>query len=91
MNILEEAAATTAERGLEYSPPEEDHKCIMQIWDALLEKSGREVTVEMVPLFMIGVKLSRLVNNPTHRDSMVDIAGYARVLEMLSEVDQVPT
>jgi len=31
---------------------------------------------------MIAVKLSRLSGNLTHRDSLIDIAGYARTIEM---------
>jgi hypothetical protein len=29
---------------------------------------------------MIDLKLERLTNNPAHKDSIVDIAGYAAVL-----------
>lgn len=32
-------------------------------------------------LYMILVKVSRLVNTPNHHDSIVDIAGYARTYE----------
>lgn len=31
-------------------------------------------------LEMINVKIARLVNNPSHVDSAVDIAGYARII-----------
>jgi hypothetical protein len=32
------------------------------------------------------VKISRLVETPGHYDSLVDIAGYARVANMIDEV-----
>lgn len=90
MNILREAEETSLAREKEYGPPERDFKCIMQIWNALLDKAGGEVSPELVPLFMIGVKLSRLAESPDHRDSMVDIAGYARALEILTDVGDLP-
>lgn len=56
------------------------------MWSAILTKSTGEwvkVDVEMVPLMMAAVKLSRLAGNPAHRDSAVDVAGYMLTLEKL--------
>lgn len=36
-------------------------------------------------LYMILVKIQRLVQTPDHRDSIVDIAGYARCYEKVLE------
>lgn len=36
-------------------------------------------------LYMILVKIQRLVQTPDHRDSVVDIAGYARTYEKVLE------
>ena len=38
-------------------------------------------------LYMILVKIQRLVQTPDHRDSIVDIAGYARCYEKVLERD----
>lgn len=50
-------------------------------WSAVL---GIEVTGEQVGLCMIGMKLVRESHAHKH-DNLVDIAGYARCLEMMTE------
>lgn len=47
---------------------------IALMWSSTL---GAPVTPVDVAMCMIQVKLSRLTNTPEHRDSWVDIAGYA--------------
>lgn len=81
--VLEEAARITSiDRQGSYGHPLEDFGRTAQIWSAIL---GQFITAEQVALCMIGVKLSRLVQSPGHRDSLVDIAGYARTYEMVRE------
>ena len=76
-SILQEAIdVTTGERAATYGPPEVDYGRTAAIWSAIL---GHKVTAYQAALCMIGVKLSRLVNTPGHRDSHVDIAGYSDV------------
>ena len=41
---------------------------------------GRPVTPEQVVLCMIDLKLARLAADPLHRDSLVDVIGYAALL-----------
>ena len=41
---------------------------------------GHPVTPAEVMLCMIDLKLTRLAHDPTHRDSVVDIIGYAALL-----------
>jgi len=72
--ILEEAAKI-------YGSPDANLKRIASIWGEVL---GHEVSVEQVCLMMMGLKLARLVNSPAHRDSQVDVCGYARLLEMVT-------
>ena len=36
-------------------------------------------------LYMVQVKVARLLNTPAHRDSVVDIAGYANTYGMILE------
>lgn len=47
-----------------------------------LEARGTDfrITADDVPVLMILLKVARLVETPSHRDSIVDLAGYAEVL-----------
>src|SRR6266487_5221303 len=78
--ILDEAAELTSrDRQDVYGPPSRDFERIAGAWRSLF---GWDVTAEQVALAMVIVKVSRLQTTPTHRDSVVDIAGYARCYEM---------
>jgi hypothetical protein len=81
-NLLQEAAeAITEERIEAYGHPRVNLEDIARIWSVVLRA---DVTAEQVALCMVGTKVARLLNG-YHRDSAVDIAGYARVLELLHE------
>ena len=73
-SVLDEARKVIAERGLSYDDPVPNHERIAAMWTVIL---GRDVTPLEVVNCMIAVKLARLVATPNHRDSLVDIAGYA--------------
>lgn len=86
MNILEQAARLTAEdRMAAYGHPRDDFGRTAALWSAYL---GFPVTAQQVGLCMALVKISRLAATPDHRDSLVDLAGYARTVEMLGEVSE---
>ena len=72
--ILERAMTVVTERGEDYDHPAPNHERIAALWSVILE---RDVTPLEVVNCMIAVKLARLVKTPDHRDSLVDIAGYA--------------
>ena len=65
-----------------YGHPYHDFTRTATMWSGY---KGIEFTPEDVAAMMIQVKLSRLANSPGHRDSVVDIAGYAGTLEMVQE------
>lgn len=68
-------------RGEEYGHPLRDFSDTSKIWSVIL---GCDVSPEQVALCMIGVKISRLCH--TYKlDSVVDIAGYARTLQMVHD------
>jgi hypothetical protein len=70
------------ERHGEYGHPADDFARTAGMWRALF---GWEVEPRDVPLAMACVKLSRLQQSPEHRDSVVDLAGYAEAYWMLME------
>lgn len=43
--------------------------------------AGTEITAEQVCMMMGWLKMMRLLNQPTHHDSVVDLAGYAGCYE----------
>lgn len=74
------------DRGADYSHPLDDFGRTARMVNALLQhKLSQPVSEEDIALIMIAVKLSRLANKPDHRDSAVDIAGYAECYFMVRE------
>ena len=80
--LAEAERIITQDRNKSYGEPDEDFQRIAAIasslgfrineGDAIRELHGSDVAT-----FMICLKLSRLAWMPTHRDSWLDIAGYA--------------
>lgn len=62
------------DRHADYGSAWDNHKRIADIWSVILKQP---VTPSQVALCMVGVKIARLVNDPSKADSWVDIAGYA--------------
>jgi len=78
--LLDEAAAAVVARGKRYGEPEDNFKRIARRWSVhMLNRYGIDISLDEVDVasMMIDVKQARLENDPTHRDSWVDIAGYA--------------
>ncbi len=86
--ILEAAGRlTSGDRNKSYGHPLDDYQCTAALFTALLQHAGKlnlgaTIEPELAQAMMIAVKLSRLSSNLTHRDSLIDIAGYARTIEM---------
>ena len=84
-NILEEANQITHGERLErYGPPKENFKRISDIASAM---TGLDLSPEVCVLVLMAVKLARLRQSPDHRDSIVDVAGYAWCLAEVVSVD----
>lgn len=81
--LTEAEKITTQDRNKSYGEPDEDFQRIAAIASAMgfrVEYDShdfRSLTGSDVARFMIALKLSRLAWMPEHRDSWLDIAGYA--------------
>lgn len=82
-DILKEAEGyVTKDRNTSYGEPEDNFKAIAEVWNAQGFCVGgidgvRPINATDVALMMAGMKLARLKHNPSHRDSWVDLIGYA--------------
>ncbi len=70
----------TDERGKAYGHPADDFKKVQLIKEAIRGCPDDEIRHA---LEMIGVKMARLSETPRHKDSVFDIAGYARTIAMI--------
>ena len=76
--MLKHAAAVFAERSDQYGKPRIFFEGLAKRWSLTL---GRTVTPAEVVRCLIDLKLERLAHDPKHPDSIVDVAGYAAVLQ----------
>ena len=75
--LLQHAAGVIEHREGIYGPPQELFAQIAARWSLVL---GVAVTPAKVALCLIDLKLARLTRDPSHLDSVVDVAGYAAIL-----------
>lgn len=82
MNILEEAQKiTTVDRQNAYGHPLDDFTKVSEMTKTITD-SNIDPALKHA-LYMIQVKISRLLKTPDHIDSIVDIAGYANTYAMI--------
>jgi ribosomal protein S27E len=88
MSILTEAETlVNGDRREAYGDPVQMGENIGKIWEVIL---GVSVSPRQVQMCMIGLKLVRELNKP-RRDNRVDIAGYAEILERVTEEEENPS
>jgi uncharacterized protein DUF6378 len=88
--ILEEAARlVSGPRAKAYGKMLDGYDRAAVMFNAILGCPGENIVgARHIPLFMIAIKLSRLVASPEHRDSIVDIAGWAECYaQVLKEIE----
>lgn len=81
-NILQEAdRLTSVDRQATYGHPYDDYERTAALWSAYL---GVPVTAEQAAMCMVLVKVSREAHLHK-RDNLVDMAGYARVVDLIHD------
>ena len=73
--VLEAAREAVTGRPASYGEPEDSFGRVAEVWSAIFPE--RTWTASDVPLALAALKLVRLSFHPKHRDSSVDLAGYA--------------
>jgi uncharacterized protein DUF6378 len=94
LNILEEALAILeGDREQTYGNPAFNLETIAEFWMKYLERK-HGVLVALLPddvaTMMILLKVARLMKSPDHRDSLVDIAGYAGLIDKCNTMAEGP-
>jgi hypothetical protein len=83
VTILEEAEAiVTGPRAIAYGPPRLNLTRIAALWSTYLD---RPLTAVDVCHMMVLLKVARAMSGVPNRDTLVDIAGYIRLIEILEE------
>ena len=78
--ILAEAMEITSkDRNQAYGPPEQNFRNIANLWMSYFQAQGHDFKIwpADVAALMILMKVARLSTNQGHKDSWVDVAGYA--------------
>lgn len=87
--ILHEAdALINGQRQQDYGDKLENFSQIAMLWQGTLARKlapGVSITPEDVALCMMQVKIARLAKSPDHRDSVMDVAGYAGCYDKFNE------
>lgn len=82
-SILDKAKTIIyGDREKTYGNPGANCERIAKIWEVIF---GHSVTSEQVCLAMCAVKLARLVNQINHEDSLIDLCGYAALMERIQK------
>jgi hypothetical protein len=76
--MLLEAAKVVEQRRQSYGEAAPLMTAVAQRWSITL---GQPVSPAQVVLCLIDLKLARLGHDPAHADSILDVAGYAAVLQ----------
>ena len=80
--LLKRATNVLADRSKAYGDPRQNMAAIAARWSVTL---GHPVTPAQVVLCMLDLKLARLRRDPGHQDSMVDVIGYAALLNEVTQ------
>ena len=91
VNVLEAAQDIIfGDREKTYGKPSKNLDCIVDLWNTYLMSKfdgdlPKLLTNKDVAVMMVLLKTARLANDLTHRDSLIDICGYAALVERCDE------
>jgi hypothetical protein len=92
VSILTEAHSIIyGDREKTYGHPAKNLKTIAAMWSAYMnnmDDANFVVTAKDVAAMMMLVKVARFANDPSHRDNLVDVCGYAALIERCDEVSK---
>ena len=78
--VLEDATTIVeGDREQTYGSPTVNLARIAAMWEIIFQQP---VSQQQVCLAMMALKLARAIHDPYHRDNLVDICGYARLMEI---------
>lgn len=86
--LIEADSLINGQRQQDYGDKLTNFTQIAMLWQGLFAgklQPGAAITPEDVALAMIQVKIARLAKSPDHRDSILDVAGYAGCYAKLQE------
>ena len=91
-SVLDEAKEIIyGDREKTYGHPAKNLTTIAMMWSmylgARLDAANSVLSPQDVSVMMVLLKCARLANDPSHRDSVVDICGYAALIERCDEQD----
>lgn len=70
------------EKAAAYGDPVENFDRLAALWAPIL---GVDVTAQQVTLCLLQLKVSRLIHQPGHEDSIIDAAGYVGCYERVTK------
>lgn len=85
--VLDAAREAVTGRPASYSEPEDSFGRLAGVWREIFPE--RKWTAADVALALAALKLVRLSFHPEHRDSAVDLAGYAACQAECAEADNI--
>jgi hypothetical protein len=92
VSVLEEAQSIIyGDREKTYGHPAKNLKTIANMWNAYMnnmDDANFSVSPKDVAAMMMLVKVARFANDPSHRDNLVDVCGYAALIERCDEVSK---
>ena len=89
-SILAAANNAVKSRGENYGSPLENFSRIARLWNGYMDDRPIRFDEQDVGIMMMLLKISRLMESPTHEDSWVDIAGYSAITaEAMTEREEV--
>jgi hypothetical protein len=92
VSILQEAETIIyGDREKTYGHPAKNLKTIASMWSAYLNNTDDgnfALTAKDVAAMMMLVKVARFANDPNHRDNLVDVCGYAALIERCDEAQK---